>query len=244
MGFAGQGLEDDVVEVAEEVTPGDGVGERGLGGAAWRGGEGLAGREGIGGGDECADLLRGSAAGAEREGGGQEALEDDAERVDIGGGGDRFAADLFGAGVFEGHGPEGRALGGGVGGVIGGEDGSDAEVEQFGCAVAGDEDVGGFEVAVDDESLVGVVDGVADLDEEFESVAGGKVSGKTVFINWLTRDVFHGDPGPAIGCGTGVDEAGDVGVVEDGEGVSFSVEAAEEVVGVEPFSDDFYGDGA
>ena len=47
----------------------------------------------------------------------------------------------------------------------------DAEVNDFGhrhAVVQGDEDVRGFDVAMDDALLVSVLDGVADLDEQFE----------------------------------------------------------------------------
>jgi hypothetical protein len=51
----------------------------------------------------------------------------------------------------------------------------DAEVNDFGygCAIVyGNEDVRGFEIAVDDAFLVRVLDGLADLDEKFKARSG------------------------------------------------------------------------
>jgi hypothetical protein len=51
-----------------------------------------------------------------------------------------------------------------------------------------DEDVGGFEIAVDDAFLVGVLDGLADFDEEGEPVAQREIPLAAVIGNWLAAD--------------------------------------------------------
>ena len=48
----------------------------------------------------------------------------------------------------------------------------DAEVEQLGRAVGGHEDVGRLDVAMDDQALVRVVDGGADVAEELQACGG------------------------------------------------------------------------
>ena len=91
---------------------------------------------------------------------GEEDEEEDAERIDVAGRGDGAGEDLFGAGIFGGEGSDGVAAG------FGGEQAGDAEIEQLGRAVGGDEDVARFEIAVDDEVAMGVLDGLADGQKE------------------------------------------------------------------------------
>ena len=54
--------------------------------------------------------------------------------------------------------------------MLAGADGGagDAEVEEAGVVLGVDDDVAGLEVAVDDAAGVGVLDGVADLGDEFD----------------------------------------------------------------------------
>jgi hypothetical protein len=49
----------------------------------------------------------------------------------------------------------------------------EAEVGELGLTVGIDEDVAGFDVAVDDAAAVGEVDGVADLLEDLDGATGG-----------------------------------------------------------------------
>jgi len=57
-----------------------------------------------------------------------------------------------------------------IGGGLG-----DAEINDLGdrhAVVQGDQNIGGLDVAVDDALLVGVLDGLANLDEPLEALAG------------------------------------------------------------------------
>ena len=87
-----------------------------------------------------------------------------AEGVDVGAEIDvDFAADLFGGDVVGGSvGFAGFGFGGS--GVFGGS--CQAEVGEFGDAVAGEDDVFWFDVAVDEAALVGVGEGVGHLDAD------------------------------------------------------------------------------
>ena len=79
---------------------------------------------------------------------GEEEVEEEPQGVDITGGGDGFAADLFGTGIAQRHGrqtPTGDLLI-----TVSVEQPSDAEVEDFGDSFGSHEDVGGFEVPMDD----------------------------------------------------------------------------------------------
>ena len=79
-----------------------------------------------------------------REALGQRLVEDAAERVDVGAGVHRLAADLLGGGVVDAA-HEQAGLGQGVlGGVLG-----EAEVGEVDVLLGADQDVGGLDVAVD-----------------------------------------------------------------------------------------------
>ena len=154
---------------------------------------------------------------------------------------------LFGAHVLEraeddaGVGEEGLA------GEIGVEGFGEAEVDDLGDGEAFDgfdEDVGGLDIAVDDALLVGVVDGLADGDEEFDALAGGEVVAFGVGGDGESVDELHDEEGEALGGGAGVEDLSDVGVVHEGEGAAFGVEAGDDGFGAHAGFDDFEGDVA
>src|SRR5258708_7207788 len=97
---------------------------------------------------------------------GEQLIEHESQRVNVGGGGDGEAANLLRASEL------GREETDGVGGLeaglgaIGEEKLGEAEIEQLGNAVGGDHDVGGLEVAMDDVGGVRILNGFADLTEE------------------------------------------------------------------------------
>jgi hypothetical protein len=70
-----------------------------------------------------------------------------------------------------------------VGQVLVGRRLGDAEVDDLGHChgiMQGDQDVRGLDVAVDDSLLMRVLDGLANLDEEIEPVARGKLGFVTI----------------------------------------------------------------
>jgi hypothetical protein len=148
-------------------------------------------------------------------------VEEETEGEDIGGGVDGLAADLFGAGVIE---TEGAVDGDGAIGIGVIEEFGDAEIEDFWFAFGGDEDVLGFEVAVDDEVGVSVLDSVADFEKETE---GGVLGGRAgeVGEEGFAIDILHDEVRDIGGAGAGFEEAGDVGVVEFSEDLFFLEEA-------------------
>ena len=64
-----------------------------------------------------------------------------------------------------------------------------------------DEDVGRLDVAVDDALLVRVLDGVADLAEQFEALAGRKIFPVTIVGDFDAADQFHDKVRTASGEG-------------------------------------------
>ena len=97
--------------------------------------------------------------GVERLAAGDQLVEDDAERIEVG-----FVGDVaFALALLRRH------VGGGADGAVGGGQGGDvevlgdAEVGELERAVGQDHEVGRLEVAVDDAGLVGVLQGGAEL---------------------------------------------------------------------------------
>ena len=230
-GLLAEGGEDDGVEVAGEAAPearGRVVGE----GAARGRGVGVADEASVGVGEGAGDAVG--------RGAGEELVEDEAEGVDVGGGGDGLAGDLLGAGVLGREAPDvGHGLEG-LGGVV--EDGGDAEVEEARASVVADDDVGGLEVSVDDEVGVGVLDGGADLVEEVEALVEGEVVVLGVVGDGLAVDELGDEEGLGVVGDAGVEEACDVGVVEGGEDLSLAPESSLEVGVVDGGADELDDD--
>ena len=158
---------------------------------------------------------------------GEHFVENDPEGVDVGaviGGG---TGALFGGGV--GGGAGGGEVDG-VGGWVGGgavHDGGDAEVGDFDGAGFIDEEVFGFDVAVDDAVVVGALEGVADRGDDGEGFGGGETAGLEELAEIETVDEFHDEEAAAGGLAEVVD-GDDVGVIEGGEGFGFGGEAGGE----------------
>src|SRR5262249_8941436 len=106
----------------------------------------LRGRRRIGGDDLGTDGADGSAVGRTNAGG--HLVEDDSERKKIGADVLRLAVNLLGREI--GRGADEFSGAGNLGGEA-----SDAEIAELHVAVFGDEDVGGFHVAVNDSGAVG-----------------------------------------------------------------------------------------
>ncbi len=160
----------------------------------------------------CRDVVRFKQGG---KAAGEDAKEGDAEGVDVGGGGEGAVFQLLRAAIAEGQGV--RACGGGAGLV---KELLGAEIQQLGGALGGDEDVGGLDVAMEDEVAVDFCEGDAELFDDGEEGGGGGLRSVGEAVDALPGDVFHGDVGLAAGGRAGVEQAGDAGVGEAGEGVA------------------------
>ena len=185
--------------------------------------------------DDADDVGRRAAGEAIRQAAGEQLVEQDAERVDVRRRGHRLAADLLRARVFRRHQLQPRRgrrqrlpaelrvqqLG-------------DAEVEQLGRAVGRHQHVGRLDVAVDDQVLVRVLDGGADVAEERQPGRGVEPVRVAVVDDRLPFDVLHGEVGPAVRRAAAVEEAGDERMLEAGQDLPLVTEPPHDAVGVHP----------
>ena len=150
-------------------------------------------------------------------------VEGGAEAVDVAGGSDVvvLAAGLFGGEIRPG--PDHGAALGEVG--VSGVEACQAEVDDAGGAVGVEEDVVGFEVAVEDAALVGVLDAEGGLRDQSGGVEGREGAAAEALGEGAAFDQLGGEVGVAA-LEAGVEEAGDVGVVEAAGDVGFALEAA------------------
>lgn len=181
----------------------DGAGELDLRGFAFKDG-----------GDDTGGALAGEGAFAAAH-----FVEDATEGEEVATGIDGFALELFRGHVLQGSGDFAAGGDGGDGGVGGGGDGLDGEpeIEEL-DALFGEQNVAGFEVAVDDAFFVGGIEGVEDLGGDGESFVDRQGAGKGRAVDVLHDEIVRAD----------VVEGADVGVVEGGNGAGFGVEAVGE----------------
>ena len=150
--------------------------------------------------------------------------EQHAERIDVGGGGDRPVVELFGRGVGGCH----RTLQGLRGVTVGIrlEQLGDAEVEQLDVALARDQHVRGLEVAVHDQRAVRGLDRAADLHEQGEPLAQVERMQAHVLDDRFALDQLECDIGDACLGDAALDQLGDARVAQLGERVAFGAETA------------------
>ena len=148
----------------------------------------------------------------------EQAEQQDAERIHIGGGGHLATLQLLGCGVLRGEGVAdllgqrlARVAAGGV------QQLRDAEVQQLDLAGRGDEDVRGLQVAVQDQPVVGVGHRVQHVEEECEPLGQRQLLRAAVAVDGLARHVFQHQVGlgrAPLGQVAGVQQPRDVGVCQ------------------------------
>ena len=79
---------------------------------------------------------------------------------------------------------------------------------------------------MDDAFFVGGVEGIGELDANFDGAGDGQCAGGQNFVERLAFEQFHGDEGAAVVLFDGVDGA-NAGMVERGCGAGFAQEAFE-----------------
>ena len=172
----------------------------------------------------------------------QEFVEHHAQGVDVARRSDGLAAELLGTGVGQRHpllsGPHGDAR---LRHQCRVEELGDPEVEQFGHAIRRDEDIAGFEIAVHDQVLVGIVDGGADGPKERQPRGDGQRMAGAVDIEREPLDVVHDQVGEAVCSRAPVQEFGNVRVIKAGEDLPLGAKAPQEVAGWQAWRDELDG---
>lgn len=125
------------------------------------------------------------------------------------------------------------------------------EIENPGLVAAGDEDVGGLDIAMGDAALVSAGERVGDLHGEIEEkrsceggrgAAGAIAGGREIFPQGVALEELHGDEGQAFVL-TEFEDGADVGMTEGSEDFSFAFEAGDALgVGGEGGGQDFESD--
>ncbi len=123
----------------------------------------------------------------------------------------------------------------------------DSEINDFGhggAVVLRHQNVGGFEVAVDDALVVGVLNGLANRNEQLQALAGGKLLLVAVVGDLDPAHQFHDKIGPPALGGAGIEDLGDIGVVHQRQRLALGLEASHHLPGVHAQLDDLEGDTA
>ena len=103
------------------------------------------------------------------------------------------------------------------------------------------ENIGRLDVAVDDALLMGVLDRVADGDEQFQTLAGGQVVVVAVLREGDAIDQLHHEVRPARLRGARIVDFGDVGVIHDRQGLLLGCKARDHLAGIHARLDDLQG---
>ena len=156
---------------------------------------------------------------------GEQLVEQDPQRVDVRGRGHRIAAHLFRGRVLRGHGPQPRARTFRSRFVSLHEDLGDSEVQQLHASRRVHQDVGGFEVTVHDQVAVGVLGGVAHLEEHAQPRRDAQALVVAVGRDGLALHPLHDEEGRPFLVDTAVEEPCDRVVLEAGQDLALLQEA-------------------
>jgi hypothetical protein len=167
--------------------------------------------------------VRRDAGGIERQAPGDEPVEHDSERIDVGACADRVTAELLGTCVVGSHQSHPRLVCAGDRS----DDLGDAEVEQLGLALMGYENISRLDVTMHDEVLVCVLHGVADSHEQHQPFVDRQAPAIAVTVDGRAVDELDHQIGYAVIRPTAVVEPGDLVMLERRENSTLMTEALE-----------------
>ena len=102
-----------------------------------------------------------------------------------------------------------------------------------------DENVGRFNVAMDDALLMRMLDGLANLDEQVQALGQGALVVFAVIGDPNAAHQLHHEVGSAGAGGAGVEHPGDLGMIHQRQGLALGFKAGNDCLGVHPELDNF-----
>jgi hypothetical protein len=90
------------------------------------------------------------------------------------------------------------------------------------------QNIGGLDVTVNNALLVGVLHGLAYLQEQGETRLNGEPVMIAVLRNGSAPDMLHDKIRSALFCGAGVKHARDIGMIQEGQGLLLALEAGQD----------------
>ncbi len=102
----------------------------------------------------------------------------------------------------------------------------------------------GLDVAVNDTLLVRVLDGLANFDEQVQSLRGAEFLSVAVSCDGNAAHEFHDKVRAAVFRGAAVEDFGDVRMIHEREGLALGLEAGDDLFRIHAQLDDLEGDTA
>jgi hypothetical protein len=102
----------------------------------------------------------------------------------------------------------------------------DAEIQQLGHALRGDQDVVGLQVAVHDQVLMGVMHGGTDGADQLDALGERQAAAIAINVDGLAVDIFHHQIGRAVGGAAAVQQPCDVRVLQRRQDLPFHPQPA------------------
>src|SRR3954471_22526512 len=123
--------------------------------------------------------------------------------------------------------------------VLGRQKFCDTEIEQFWFALGGNENVAGLQVAMDDEILMGELNGAANLHEQTKLVFDGQSFLAAEIRYRPALDIFHHEIGEVVVGYSAIKEPRDIGMLEASQNLAFDLKTAQHFVGIGPALEEF-----
>jgi hypothetical protein len=89
----------------------------------------------------------------------------------------------------------------------------------------GHQDVRRLQVAMDDRLLVGVLDALANQNEQLQTLTNGELFLVAVFGDGPAHDILHDEVRPALRCFARIKDVRDRGMIHQGQRLALGVEA-------------------
>ena len=169
---------------------------------------------------------------------GQEHVKQHPELIDVGSRRHRLPANLLGTSVVgrqESH----RAPGSFV--DLRGQELRDAEIEQLGDALCGDQDIRRLDVAMDDQAAMSRFDGPPHRHEETKTGCYVVAAFDTEAVDGQAGHILHDEVGPAVLQDPTVEKPGDIRMFETGKDAPFHQKTPQQLLGFEAALDDLEG---